>query len=218
MALLLAISDDLAVPTLEDRIRARIKDDIAAKRYNQTQLAKEAGLSDGWISEVLNPDSGSGLPYDVIEAAARLRVVDPAEYVKDVGSDLRALNGAEQDLVDWARTWPTETRDAFLRFVGAFASGPARELEIRRVSEAMRDMNRHQRLKVVGYADVVKHKLDERPLSTPPDPLSIDAIVKDVPAGAPGRLMLKKLARKVALDHRRARRRTPGTAPRRSPE
>ena len=217
MAFLQAFLHDRGVSPLEDRARARIRADIAAKRYSQTQLAKEAGRSDPWVSEVLNPESGSGLPYEIIEAAGRLRLVDPAEFVKADGSDLRALNGAEQDLVDWSRTWPTETRDAFLRFVGAFASGPARELEIRRVAEAMRDMTRSQRIRIVGYADMVKHKLDERPLSTPPDPLSIDAIVKDVPAGDPGRLELKKLARKVALAHRQAKRRTPGGAPPRSP-
>jgi len=134
---------------LEERALARIQDDIKEKRYKQTNLAEASGYQDSTISEIVN--GKAGLPYAVIEAAAQLRGIDPAEYILDPGSTMRALNPVEAEFIRYARTWPRDILSALVAFLRYFAPSETTEQKYRDAIAYLRKMGHHERQQAMAY-------------------------------------------------------------------
>ena len=173
---------------IQARALAKIQDDIKEKRYKQTQLAEKTGHGDGWISDIVNEKS-VGLPYEVIEAAAALRGIDPAEYFLDPTSELRALNPLEAEFIRYARTWPNEVFAALLTYMRHFVPSTVAEEQYRNAVAYLRKMGRAERQQAMAYllllsegklpADV-RAKLTADPVTLPGG--SIDAMLRGVSA------------------------------------
>lgn len=134
---------------LEQRALARIQDDLREKRYKQTNLAKASGYRDPTISEIVN--GKAGLPYAVIEAAATLRGVDPAEYIVDTASEMRVLNPVEAEFIRYARTWPRDVLAALVTFLRYFAPSETTEQKYRDAISYLRKMGHHERQQAMAY-------------------------------------------------------------------
>lgn len=128
---------------------ARIKDDIQKKRYNQVALAKASGRTQGTISDIVN--GKAGLPYDVIEAAAELRGVDPAELVASETTEVRVLNPLEAEFLRYARGWPPQVLASMLDFLRHFAAAGEAEEQIRNAVTYMRKIKRPERSRALAY-------------------------------------------------------------------
>jgi len=135
--------------SLEARALARIQDDLKEKRYKQTQLAEASGYVDSTISEIVN--GKAGLPYDVVEAAAGLRGVDPAEYIVDPASAMRVLNPIEAEFIRYARTWPRDVLSALVTFLQYFAPSSAAEERYRNAVAYLRKMGHNERQQAMAY-------------------------------------------------------------------
>lgn len=195
--------------SIQDRALEKIQEDIKEKRYKARQLAEKAGHGDGWISDILNEKS-VGLPYKVIEAAAALRGIDPAEYFLEPTSELRALNPLEAEFIRYARTWPRDVFLALLTYLRHFAPSTVAEEQYRNAVNYLRKMGRSERQQAMAYllllsegqlpADV-RAKLTADPVTLPGG--SIDAMLRGVPAEDVA--SVRALAAKAVAARRRKR-------------
>ena len=171
--------------SMQARALAKVQADIREKRYKATQLAEKAGHGDGWISDILNQKS-AGLPYKVIEAAAELRGIDPAEYFLAPDSELRALNPLEAEFIRYARTWPRTVLGSLLTFLQYFAPASAAEEKYRQAVGYLRAMGYRERQQALAYLLLLSEgRLPEDVRARLPGDLpggSIDALLQGVDA------------------------------------
>jgi transcriptional regulator with XRE-family HTH domain len=135
--------------TLSERALAAIRAAIDRKALTQTQLAKMTSRFSSNMSEIIA--GKRPLPFDVIEAAAELLQVDPAELMADPQNLVKVLNPLEAELLRYIRAWPKSTREAFLTFLRFFADESRANQQIRQAVEYLRTLDKPVRDRAVAY-------------------------------------------------------------------
>jgi transcriptional regulator with XRE-family HTH domain len=189
---------------LEARARQRIMEAVDADKFTQRALGKAAGYGDTGIGLILN--GKRGMPLQVLQAAADLLGVDPAEFIADPRALVKVLSPFEAEVLRYVRDWPPSTREAFATFLRYFAGQGAYEDTVRRAVEYLRAMRREDRHRAEAYLLMLSDGTlpqDYRAKVTPPD--SIDALLEGVPPAdvALVRAMAQKARTAVQKDRRR---------------
>jgi transcriptional regulator with XRE-family HTH domain len=96
--------------TLTDRVRARLRALIDAKRIRQIDIAAAMGVSQGAVSAMMKGDHGFRLDY--LEAIATLMEVPVAELIIAPDSTLMEVHKDERYLVLTLRDVTPELRQA----------------------------------------------------------------------------------------------------------
>lgn len=134
---------------LSELVLQAVNQGIEARHYKAADLAKLTGRHASNLSEMLA--GKRKLALDVIEAAAELRGVDPAEFFIDPATDLKALNPEESEILRYARSWPADVRKAFVTFQAYFATSAAMPQQIRDASHHFGKLDQKKRQLVLGY-------------------------------------------------------------------
>lgn len=121
---------------LEARARERILSAVNEKKFTRRALGRAIGYGDTGIGLILN--GKRSVPLSVLQAAAELAQVDPAEWIADPRALVKALTPFEAELVRYTRDWPGSVRTTFIEFLRYFSGESARESQIRRCVEYLR--------------------------------------------------------------------------------
>lgn len=189
---------------LEARALARIRAAVAEKRFTQRELGRACGYKDAGIGLILA--GRRSLPFEVVQAAADILRIDPAELLADPKSEVRALTPPEAEFLRMFRVWPGAIRTALLTFLQHFASEDGLEEQYRTALGHLRHMGRTERNVAFAYLLLlsegrlppdIRAKLEPEP--TPAG--SIDAMLRGLSAAE--RRPVLDVAQKAALAHRR---------------
>jgi hypothetical protein len=173
---------------LEARARERILEAVHAGKFTRRALGKLIGYGDTGIGLILM--GKRSLPLTVLQAAAELAQVDPAEWIADPRALVKVLTPTEAELLRYARDWPAPTRLALLNFLQHFQGESTLEEEFRKAVTYLRAMSKTQRdlamaallLRSEGELPAdIRAKLAADPVPTPPGG-SIDALLVGVAA------------------------------------
>jgi transcriptional regulator with XRE-family HTH domain len=194
---------------IEQRALARIQEDLRQKRYRASQIAERTGRSPSTISEIVN--GKAGLSYEVIEAAAAIKGVDPAEFVAHEDAEVRVLQPLEAEFLRYAREWPKAVLVAILDFLRHFAGLGAAEEQHRNAITYLRRMKRPERSRALAYLLLLSEgqlpedyraKLDADRPTIPGG--SIDDVLVGVPAEDVG--PVRAMAKKARMANQKKRR------------
>jgi transcriptional regulator with XRE-family HTH domain len=75
--------------TVDDEVRQRVRDRLAAKGWDQKKLAAELDVAEATITNLLKPGPPRQIKY-LPELLAKLQIEDDLEYVQRTWSDLSA--------------------------------------------------------------------------------------------------------------------------------
>lgn len=134
---------------LADLALQAVVNGIEHKRYKAADLARLTGRHTSNLSEMLN--GKRKLALDVIEAAAELQGVDPAEFFADPRTEVKALTPDETEVLRLVRSWPKDVRKAFVTWQHYFAGQDALQQDVRTAAHAFRRLGVKQRQLVLGY-------------------------------------------------------------------
>jgi hypothetical protein len=122
---------------------------IENRRYKATDLARLTGRHASNLSEMLA--GKRKLALDVVEAAAELTAVDPAEFFINPPTELKALLPDEAELLRAFRSWPADVRGAFVSFANYFAAEKAQPAAVRDAAHHFGKLDPKKRQLVLGY-------------------------------------------------------------------
>lgn len=194
---------------LSQRATDALHDLWTRRVIQQNDLAAKTGRPGSVINRIIH--GRQPVTLDILEAVGELSGLDPMELLAGVGSEIKALNPLEAELLRYARTWPKPIQMALLTFLRHFAGESALESQARIAISYLRAMGATERHRAMAYLlllsegqlpDDIRAKLEADPAPTLPGG-SIDALLVGIPAADVA--LVRDVAKKARLANQKKR-------------
>jgi transcriptional regulator with XRE-family HTH domain len=140
-------------------VKARIKRLYDERRFTQTALAKELGVTPSAVNGYFRTETPVTL--DLLEAVSALTHIPVGELVAPDGSLVKQLDADEAALLRYARSWPKSVLHGLLVFLRYWADEPPVVQQTRKLHEFWRVMPMRNKDAFFGLAAILSERVLE---------------------------------------------------------